>query len=67
MKNEALTKWRLLLRRPVTGLDIEKIYDELIREADMMLRNRIIDDSEWRGLIRSAGGLLVKSAEKHGL
>lgn len=60
MKRETMTRWRQLYAQPVTSLDIENRYDELIREADGMLRNRIINDREWRELVRAAGSLLCR-------
>ena len=61
MKNTAMADWRLMLSRPLNG-DIEKRYDELISSADNLLARGIIDCSEWRELVRTAGSYLVGSS-----
>jgi hypothetical protein len=61
MKNTAMAEWRLMLSRPLNG-DIEKRYDELISSADNLLARGIIDCSEWRELVRTAGSYLVGSS-----
>jgi len=66
MKIDAIAKWRLRLAQPVTGLEIEDHYHDLINTADRMLHNRIIDDSEWRALVRTAGSLLIKDGQGNG-
>lgn len=55
----ALEAWREIFDRHVSWADAEGQYHELLSVADMMEKEGLINDDEWRKLARKAGARFV--------
>lgn len=55
-KKAALDAWYRLLREPEAGMDCEEHYDKLLTAADEMEGAGLINNAEWRELVRDARG-----------
>jgi hypothetical protein len=62
-KEQALLAWRKLLETPEIRMSAEEHYDELLKAADDLERNGIIDSGEWRKLVREAGIAFTNAKE----
>ncbi|MFW0755997.1 hypothetical protein ACN1C3_14800 [Pseudomonas sp. H11T01] len=62
-KERALLAWRKLLEDPKIRMNAEAHYNELLKAADELERNGIIDSGEWRKLVREAGTAFTNAKE----
>lgn len=62
-REEALVAWYQLLKEPEIRMDAEEQYDELLKAADEMERQGLINSTEWRRLVREAGVTFAKATE----
>lgn len=65
-KQEALDAWYQLLKEPQIRMDCEEQYDELLKAADEMESTGLINDAEWRRLVREAGLAFANATEGSG-
>lgn len=59
-KKESLSAWRKLATQSREQLDPQDQYDELLKGADEMLEQGLINASEWRQLVRDAGHIFIR-------
>ncbi|WP_223488869.1 hypothetical protein [Pseudomonas sp. A-RE-19] len=62
-KKAAIDTWYKLLREPDAGMDCEEHYDKLLKAADDMEGAGLIDNAEWRELVREARGAFSPEIE----
>ncbi|MGX1186828.1 hypothetical protein AB7M29_004507 [Pseudomonas sp. F-14 TE3623] len=62
-KKAALDAWYRLLREPEAGMDCEEHYDKLLKAADEMEGAGIINNAEWRELVRDARGAFSATSD----
>ncbi|UVK96881.1 hypothetical protein [Pseudomonas sp. B21-048] len=55
-KKAALDAWYRFLREPEPGVDCEEHYDKLLKAADKLEGAGLINNAEWRELVRDARG-----------
>lgn len=53
--------WRDLLYQAVNEQDVDERYFKLLTRADEMERAGLINEEEWRKLVRKAGELLTRT------
>lgn len=53
-RKEALAAWREILDRSTSWEGAEEQYHELVRSADKMEKDGLINSDEWRKLARKA-------------
>ncbi|MDP9528532.1 hypothetical protein [Pseudomonas protegens] len=59
----AVKAWRDFLYQAVNEEDVEDKYFELLKEADRMKSAGLVNEDEWRKLVRKAGECLANHAE----
>ncbi|NNA56377.1 MULTISPECIES: hypothetical protein [Pseudomonas] len=62
-KEQALAAWQKLLETPEIRMDAEDQYDELLKMADSMELEGLINATEWRRLVRKAGTNFAQTTE----
>lgn len=62
-KRQALAAWYQLLKEPEIRMDCEEQYDELLKAADEMEQQGLINGAEWRKLVREAGAAFSIAVE----
>lgn len=60
-KTRALASWCALLEHPIARMNAEEQYHELLKAANQMELDGLIDDDEWRQLVRKAGASLISA------
>lgn len=58
-KTDALAAWRKLATQAQLRMDPEQQYDELLKAADDMEEQGLINSAEWRQLVRDAGSVFT--------
>lgn len=58
-KRESLAAWRKLATQSQLRMDAEEQYDELLKAADDMEEQGLINSAEWRQLVRDAGNVFT--------
>ncbi|MFW9080926.1 hypothetical protein ACOI9X_16870 [Pseudomonas sp. P2757] len=58
-KRESLAAWRKLATQSQLRMDPEEQYDELLKAADDMEEQGLINSAEWRQLVRDAGNVFT--------
>lgn len=58
-KRESLAAWRKLASQSQLRMDPEEQYDELLKAADDMEEQGLINGAEWRQLVRDAGNVFT--------
>lgn len=62
-KEQALAAWQKLLETPEIRMDAEDQYDELLKMADSMELEGLINANEWRQLVQKAGTNFAQTTE----
>lgn len=60
MKSKVFESWEMLILEYESGGDVEIHYFRLLTTADELLRNGLVDDSEWRQMARQAADFFVE-------
>jgi hypothetical protein len=63
MRRSAVKAWRDLLYQVVNEQDVEDKYFKLLSGADRMKKTGLINEDEWRKLVRKAGEFLANNVE----
>ncbi|WP_443699786.1 hypothetical protein [Pseudomonas sp.] len=63
MRRSAVNAWRDLLYQVVNEQDVEDKYFKLLSGADRMKNAGLINEDEWRKLVRKAGEFLANTVE----
>lgn len=63
MRRSAVKAWRDLLYQVVNEQDVEDKYFKLLSGADSMKKAGLINEDEWRKLVRKAGEFLANNVE----
>ncbi|MEX5543067.1 hypothetical protein [Pseudomonas poae] len=63
LRRSAVKNWAQIYSQVVNEQNIEDKYFKLLRTADDMESNGLIDGREWRKLVRKAGEFLASTAE----
>ena len=63
MRRSAVKAWRDLLYQVVNEQDVEDKYFKIRSGADRMKKAGLIDENEWRKLVRKAGEFLANNVE----
>ena len=63
MRRSAVKTWRDLLYQVVNEQDVEDKYFKLLGEADRMKKAGLVNEDEWRKLVRKAGEFLANNVE----
>ena len=63
MRRSAVKAWRDLLYQVVNEQDVEDKYFKLLSGADRMKKAGLINEDEWRKLVRKAGEFLANKVE----
>lgn len=64
-RGQALAAWHKALAEPDIRMDVEKQYEKLIRMADDLKQQGIIDKHDWRRLMGEAVGYYAHAIEKN--